>query len=397
MDLDSFYASMEQLDFPSLRARPVAVTNGARGTCVITCSYEARQYGVKTGMRMQEAVRLCPALIQRPSRPHRYAEVSAGIMAALDTVSPDIEVFSIDEAFLELTDCQSIHGTPEKMGRLIRETVYETSGLLCSVGVSGTKTTAKYAAKLNKPNGLVIIPPWEERERLECVPVTELCGISTGIGRYLADRGVHVCGDMKHLPISELARRFGNPGRRIWLMAQGRDPDGIHKNVPPPKQVGAGKVTPPAIKKHAELAAYLQHMAELVAIRLRRNSFEAQSYWIGLLTQTGWIERTYRSDKPTNDGKVIFRFCLDLLGTHWDCRIGVYQVQVTARDPKPVDLQQDLFSATPEKNTRLNAVIDQVNKRYGAFTIAPARMLDRSTMPDVISPAWRPSGHRRTI
>jgi len=139
IDMNAFFASIEQLDHPAWRGRAVGVTNGLRGTCIITCSYEARTYGIETGTRLKDARRLCPHFIQVPSRPQRYTAVSTAIMQALETrVSPDLEVFSVDEAFLDLTRCQSLYGTDaEAIGRLIKRTVFEASGLLCSVGISG--------------------------------------------------------------------------------------------------------------------------------------------------------------------------------------------------------------------------------------------------------------------
>ena len=135
-------------------------------------------------MRLREAHQLCPDLIQAPSRPQRYAGISTAIMTALGTITPDIEVFSVDEAFLDVTQCQQLWGPPAVIAQLVKDIIYETSGLHCSVGLSGDKTTAKYAAKLNKPNGLTVIPPWQAQAMLRNVPVTELCGIGTGIGRF---------------------------------------------------------------------------------------------------------------------------------------------------------------------------------------------------------------------
>ena len=158
VDMNAFFASIEQRDFPELRGRPVAVTNGMTGTCCITCSYEARRFGAKTGMHIKAVRQLCPDVIQRPARPERYAEVSTAIMEALQQVTPDIEVFSVDEAFLELTACQDAFGSPVGMAKRAKEIVRQVSGLLSSVGVSGDKTTAKYAAKLVKPDGFTVIP-----------------------------------------------------------------------------------------------------------------------------------------------------------------------------------------------------------------------------------------------
>lgn len=284
VDMNAFFASIEQRDFPELQGRPIGVTNGMTGTCVITSSYEARRFGVKTGMHIKEARQLCPAIVQRPARPERYSEVSTAIMEALQQVTPDIEVFSVDEAFLDLTACQDAFGSPVGMARRAKAIVLEVSGLLCSVGVSGDKTTAKYAAKLKKPDGFTVIPPWEARARLKDVPLTDLCGIKQGIGGFLAARGIQKCGDMPRLPISVLAQRFGNPGRRIWLMAQGLDPDPIHTTVPPPKSIGHGKIMPPGTKDRTVLEIYLLHMSFKIGARLRKHQLEAQKFFIGLLS-----------------------------------------------------------------------------------------------------------------
>ena len=131
----------------------------------------------------------------------------------------------------------------------------------------GDKTTAKHAAKKDKPDGLFAVPPWESREYLSDVPVMELCGIAKGIGGFLSDRGVYVCGDMKRLPIGELAGRFGNLGRRIWYMAQGQDPEPIRQSVAAPKSIGHGKVMPPNTKSINNGKMYFHHMAEKVAAR----------------------------------------------------------------------------------------------------------------------------------
>lgn len=137
VDMNAFFASVEQHDSPELKGRPVAITNGQEGTCIITCSYEARAYGVCTGMRLKQALSLCPHLVAVPSHPQRYVEVSTSIMKALEDITPDIEIFSVDEAFLDVTHCQQMFGSPEHIGQMTRQKVMQASGLLCSIGVSG--------------------------------------------------------------------------------------------------------------------------------------------------------------------------------------------------------------------------------------------------------------------
>jgi DNA polymerase-4 len=396
VDMNAFFASIEQRDNPEWRGRPVAITNGMQGTCIITCSYEARACGIRTGMRLKQALRMCPELIRCPAHPERYAATSAAIMTALQDITPDIEVFSVDEAFLDVTRCQRLLGTPLHIAHLAKCKVHGASGILCSVGVSGDKTTAKFAAKLQKPDGLTVIPPWEAARRLCDVPVTELCGIAKGIGRFLAGHGVVTCGDMRHLPISVLARRFGNPGRRIWYMCQGQDPAGLQLDVPPPRSMGHGKVLPPGTRDPELLRTWLLHMSEKVGTRLRRHGLQATTFFIGLRTSEGWAGGRLRCALPTNDGGSIMALCRQVMSELWAGQ-GVHQVQVTALDPVDTGGQLELFGAADETQHEVNIVMDAVNRRYGELVLAPARLLGRSSMPNVIAPAWKPFGHRQTI
>lgn len=397
VDMNAFFASVEQRDHPEWRGRALAVTNGKQGTCVITSSYEARAFGIKTGMHLYEAKRLCPNLIQVPAEPERYVAASRAIMNALATLTPDIEIFSIDEAFLDVTQCQLLFGTPEKMARKAKELVLNASGLQCSIGVSGDKTTAKFAAKLQKPDGLTIIAPWEAKARLKYVPVVELCGIKSGIGGFLAKHGVMLCGDMEKVPISILAKRFGNLGKRIWYMCQGADPDPIHTQVASPKSMGHGKVMPPRTRQPQVVETYLMHMCEKLGARLRHHQFRAQHFFVGLRSYDfGWLGATGQTILPTQDGREIFQLGAFILAQHWRGE-PVNQIQVTALDPNPGGLQLDFFAAPDEKRAQVNDVMDDINDKFGEFTIAPAPLLFRSAMPNVIAPAWKPDGHRQTI
>jgi DNA polymerase-4 len=319
-------------------------------------------------------------------------------MHSLVNVCPDIEVFSVDEAFIDLTSCQKLYGSPEQAAHKLKQTVYRASGLLCSLGLSGDKTTAKYAAKLNKPDGFTVIPPWQAKATLQHVPVTELCGIGKGIGNFLKQYGVHYCGDMEKLPISVLSRRFGNLGRRIWYMCQGADPDPLHPEIKAAKSIGHGKVLPPNTRDRNTLLTYLQHMSSKVGSRMRRFDMEAKTYWIGLRCNNGWIGSKSRLAEFGNDQQQIYQLCCYVLDLHWSGE-GIHQVQVTALDPRPANMQMDMFNIQTDKQMRqqLNKVMDNINERYGEFVLSPARLLNRSDMPYVIAPAWKPDGLRQTI
>ncbi|MDF2866564.1 MAG: dinB 2 [Gammaproteobacteria bacterium] len=396
VDMNAFFAAIEQLDFNELRHKPIAVTNGEQGSCIITCSYEARAYGIKTGMRFFEARKLCPELIRRPSRHKRYAEVSRTIMQALRDITPDIEIYSVDEAFLDITHCQKLYGSPIKIAELVKEKVWQVAKLPCSIGLSGDKSTAKFAANLHKPNGLTIIPPWEAKERLRRVPVSELWGVGKGITEFLARYRVVYCGDMEKLPISVLAQRFGNLGRRLWNICQGADPDPVRPTLAEPKSMGHGKVLPPNVTDEKMLLIYFRHMCEKLAARLRRNRLAAQEFFIGAKSyQWGWLGGKYKTAYPCNDGAELYALCRKMLREHWQ-GAAVFQVQVTAYDPRPEGQQLELF-LPDEESHNAHQVIDTINQRYGEFTIAPASLLNRSKMPNVISPAWKPEGPKQSV
>ncbi|MFT5221634.1 MAG: DNA polymerase-4 [Planctomycetota bacterium] len=394
-DMNAFFASIEQLDHPQWRGKPVAITNGDIGTCIITCSYQARAFGIKTGMHIKQAKQLCPELIRTNSHPQRYAQVSTTIMQALSAFTPDIEIFSVDEAFLDLSRCQQLWGPPAQIAARVKTAIFEHSGILCSVGVSGDKTTAKYAAKLQRPDGLTIIPPWQARSALANAPVTELCGVSAGIAGLLAKHDVHICSDLQGLPISVLGKRFGNPGRRIWLMAQGLDPEPVKTHLPAARSIGHGKVLPPDTRDPAVVRLFLSHMAHKVGARLRKNNLVAQQFLFAFRLYRGWLKTTERSLLPSDDERVIFRLGREWFDQHFHHQ-GIWQLQITALDPT-APCQDDMYHRKHPGRVRSHQAMDAINQRYGAMSLVPARLLERSSIPDVISPAWKPTGHRKTV
>src|SRR3989344_66678 len=399
IDMNAFFASVEQRDFPELRNKPVGVTNGEVGTTLITCSYEARAAGVKTGMRVYEARRFCPGLIQRPARPKVYAAISARIMHALRDISPDVEVFSVDEAFIDVTHCQRLHGPPEHIAHLARQRIHDISGgLPCSIGVAGNKSTAKIASDMQKPNGLTVIPPLEARERLAAVPMGKVCGLGPNIAEFLSLYGARTCGDVARLPLTVLARRYGVTGKYLWLACQGRDPGPVAPGVAPPQSIGHGKVLPPHTASAPMIEVYLRHMCEKVAARLRRYDMHAGRLYTGLRLEasgeTG--DQLFMLAYGMPDGKRLFELALKFLRCRWRGE-AVTHVQVTASCLRDASGQIELFPAADTRRTRRFSAIDRINLRYGEFTVAPATLLERSTMPNVIAPAWRPDGHRQHI
>ena len=401
VDMNAFFAAVEQKDHPEWRGRPVAITNGAQGSCIITCSYEARAYGIKTGMRLKEARRLCPDLIQVASRPERYASVSQKIMQALQSVTPDVEIFSVDEAFLDVTACQRLHGGALACAHLTKYVVFKASGLHCSVGLSSDKTAAKYAAKLDKPNGLTVIPPDEVQARFEHLPVSELCGISRGTANFLAGHAAYTCGDVARLPMQVLSKRFGNRGRRLWLMCAGRDPDAVCNRQTFPKSMGHGKVLPPDTRCRDSVQAYFLHMCLKLGARMRQNGIHARQFRLAVRLKRGWAAQLHTTPAATQDHMLIYAGVERLLDVEVGSQ-GVFHVQVTALDPSPYMPQLDIWASAAERaelqrRTQWLQAQDQVQQRYGRAALMPASLLDSPGMTDVIPPSWRASGHRQCI
>ena len=397
VDMNAFFASIEQRDNNHLSGKPIAVTNGEKGSCIITCSYEARAFGIKTGMSFKEAKNKCSNLIRCPSNPKKYTYASSKIMDILYHISPDIEIFSIDEAFLDLSNCKKIYPSLFDVAYLIKDKIFSDLNLPCSIGIAENKSNAKFAAKMQKPDGITVLPPDKSEEILSNYPIKDLCGVSNGIGSFLNNHGVFVCGDMKNIPISILGTRYGNIGKKIWLMAQGKDIDSMKLRENPPKSFGHGKVTKPNLKDIYEIKKILHHMSNKVAKRLRQNNYESNIFLIGLKIKDYWISHKYKISKYTNHDKDIFKLCLLLVNEFYIQKNGIYQVQVTAINIKPMNMQKDLFAVNYDKNTDIDYTIDSINNKFGDLMLRPARLCNKLQTPDVISPSWRPTGHKKSL
>ena len=181
-------------------------------------------------------------------------------------------------------------------------------------------------------------------------------------------------------------------------MCQGADPDPLHPDVAAPKSIGHGKVMPPNTRDRSTILTYLQHMCSKVGTRMRRHDMEAKTFWIGFRSQHGWRGSKTRLSEFSNDQQQIYQLGRLILEMHWQGE-GIHQLQVTALDPRPAAMQLDLFSAKTEEkmHAQLNITIDRINERYGELALSPARLLNKSDMPNVIAPAWKPDGLRQTI
>ncbi|MBI3547168.1 MAG: DNA polymerase IV, partial [Gammaproteobacteria bacterium] len=322
--------------------------------------------------------------------------------------SPDVQAFSVDEAFIDVTHCQRLHGSPQQSAQIVRQRVHDISGgLPFSIGLAGTKASAKVASDLKKPNGLTIIPPWQAREYLNDIPMRKICGLGPNIAEFLSLYGARTCGDVARLPMTVLARRFGVTGKYLWLACQGKDMEPVVSEVAPPQSIGHGKVLPPHTISARVIEIYLRHMCEKVAARLRCYDMQVGQLFVGMRLETpnknsparevpNDIGQAFVLPYGPADGRHFFKLAQQLLREQWR-GAAVTHVQVTAWQLRSVSGQLELFCADDSRAVDRFDAIDRINTRYGEFTVTPATLLERSTMPNVIAPAWRPDGHRQHI
>jgi DNA polymerase-4 len=373
----AYFPSIEQLDFPELRGRPVAVTNGisAASSTIISSSYECRLKGISTGMRLREAQRLCPDIIARPSRPDRYTQLSTKIMSALHNVSPDIEIFSVDECFIDLVPVLSLYGSVKTVADLVRKTVYQASGgLRCSIGVSEGKLTAKYCAKSHK-GGTTIIPPDKIKEYISHSPIGDICGIGENIEKYLQQRGVYKCGDIEKIPMTELSKHSGDIGRRLYLTCLGNDPFPVDTRLAEPKTMGHGKVLPPATKDKDFVLGIMRRLVERLSARLRRNEMMCSLFSIKYKTDLGWSKERYRT-KATNQTSIIWQQVEKHFKPWIEDIEPLYQVQITAKNLESIHVKQlELFeepsteNQASKHNNKIDELKDMINAKFGKHTL----------------------------
>ncbi len=276
-DLDAFYASVEQLDRPELRGKPVVVGGPPESRGVVTtASYEARPFGVRSAMPMSRALRLCPQAIRVNPRFERYAEVSRQVMTIFRSVTPIVEPLSMDEAFLDVTEQADAHGGPEALAREIKERVKAETGLTISIGVATNKTVAKIASDMQKPDGLVFVARGQEARFLAPLPVRAIWGVVPKAEKALQAAGIQTIAQLAQADRGLIERLFGSRGPFLQAMARGTD-DRQVETYHERKSVGAENTFPRDLPDGPELRDELRRLAEGVAERLRRKGTRART------------------------------------------------------------------------------------------------------------------------
>ena len=264
VDMDAFYASVEQRDFPELRGKPVLVGgNGKRGV-VAACSYESRVFGIHSAMPIAEALRRCPAAVVVPVRMDRYRELSRTIMERFSNYSPVVQAISVDEAFLDMTGTERLMGPPRQSAGRLKQEIRDTTGLTISVGIGTSRFIAKLASDVDKPDGLHQVPPGTEADFVLTLALKDLWGLGNRTRRRLEALGITTVADLRNQRIEFLRGHFGDAaGQFLYAIARGEDP-GIYAGRHDRHSISAEETFPENISEHNQLRRHMLHMAEEV-------------------------------------------------------------------------------------------------------------------------------------
>jgi DNA polymerase-4 len=375
VDMDAFYASIEQRDRPELRGRPVIVGASPTGRGVVSAaSYEARPYGVRSAMPISRAARLCPHAAFVPVDMQKYQRVSAQIMGILVDFSPLVEPVSVDEAFVDLSGTDSLFGSPLDGVRLIKRRILAETGLTASAGLAANKFVAKVASELEKPDGLVVVVGGDEARFLGALPIERLWGVGRVMAKALGDLGFTTIGQLQRAPRAILGRRFGKHGEALHDLAFGRDdrpvePYGIPKSIGAEETFGADCTNP------AQLKTTLRAHAERVAAELREGGFSAGRVTLKLRLAPFETHTRSVSGEPTQDGLELYRRALALLERDRVTR-PVRLIGLSASRLGPSGKGQlDLLDPAALRRERLARVVDRLTARFGEGTVIPAVLL----------------------
>lgn len=377
VDMDAYFASVEQLDDPSLKGRPVIVGVGDRGV-VSAASYEARAFGVRSAMPVVQARRLCPQGVFLPGRHARYAELSRSIMACLGRFSPLVEPASIDEAYVDMTGSATLFGGPQDFGMAMKREVFSATGLACSVGVAPVKFLAKIASDFHKPDGLTVIGEGDVQGFLAVLPVEKIPGVGRRTREALALLGVKTAGDMLAHPREFWERRLGKHGPELYDRARGIDPSPVRisREV---KSISAENTFDADVSSRETLAVWLLHQAERVGRQLRTKGLAGRTVTLKLkYSDFKQITRSKTLAAPTDCDETIFsmaRALLDAVPLSRPVRLVGLGVSGFAAVQIRPDLWHDPQAPGREdRPRRLDGAIDAIRDRFGRDAIRRGRL-----------------------
>ncbi len=397
IDMNAFFASVEQRADPALQGRPIAVVGSKHRGVVLSPSYEARAYGVKTGMTYGEARKACSGIEMVVADSAKYSAACKELLVIWQSFTPVVELFSIDEAFLDVTGCEPLFGDPVRMALSIKERIWREMRLTCSIGIGPNKLLAKLGSDMQKPDGLVLITPEDVAAVLEDLPVQQLCGIGPSLTRHLAAMGILTCGQLGRAPVEQLRARFGVLGDRLHDMGLGIDDDAVTEPVEQAaeesRSMGHSMTLDNDCRDMAEIERHILQLSEKVGRRLRRGFYKGRTVTLTLrYPDFVTFSRQRRLQHAVNHGLDIHAAAVGIL-RETPLRQPVRLIGVSVSGLERNVMQMALFNHD-RKRDGIDHAMDEINDRFGSFTVTWGTLKERYEHGRVISPAWRPTGDR---
>lgn len=382
IDMDAFYASVECADRPEISGKPVIVGGSTNRGVVTTASYEARKYGVHSGMPAFKAKILCPHGIFVPVRMKRYKEISKRIMNILLCHSPVVEQASVDEAYLDISGTEKLVGPPEIIAANIKRDIAEETGLTCSIGIAPNKMLAKIASDAQKPDGLTIINETDVSDFMSKLPVQKIPGIGPKMFRKMQDFGIKTAADILKFPETFIVNRFGKARSSLIPRARGID----HSPVVPfsePKSFSAETTFPYNIKQTDKIKRYLLSHAERVGTDLRKHGYIGRTVFIKIkFTNFKIITRSHTLIEFTSSTSTIFKTAVDLLNqlklSH-EIRLAGLGVSNLTKGNQQLSLFKNDIT---EKHQQLDKIIDKIRDEFGMDIIKRGHLLNGAAGSD---------------
>jgi DNA polymerase-4 len=378
IDMDAFFASVEQLDFPELRGKPVAVGGSSDRGVVSAASYEVRKFGVHSAMSVVKARQLCPNIILVPGRMKRYKEISRMVMGVLAEFSPTVEQASVDEAYLDGTGLERLFGPIDEVGRMIKARMVEVTGLTCSVGAAPVRFLAKIASDMDKPNGMFIIHPGEVDAFLRDLPVKKIPGVGKKLVDVLNGLRVQTCGDVLKYDRGFWTERIGKYGGALHDRARGIDPNGVVVSSGA-KSCSAENTFHEDTSDRRVLKKWLLSQSERVGADLRRHGYKGRTVTLKVkYADFKQITRSLSLDSRTDSTSLVFDTACQLLA-QLELRRAVRLIGVGVSNFDGRTRQVNLFEDAPrtlEETSELDRAVDAVRSKFGSKAVNRAELLD---------------------
>jgi DNA polymerase-4 len=367
--MDAFFASVEQLDNPALKGKPLLVGGlGSRGV-VMAASYEAREYGIRSAMPMYQARQKCPHAAVVPPRRNRYSEMSKKIMLVVKQFSPLVEQVSIDEAYLDLQGCTRLFGSAETVAAKLKATIRDQFFLTCSIGIAPVKFLAKIASDMKKPDGLTVITAENVLPAIHELPIDNVPGVGHSVFEKLQPLGVRTLGDVSRISEKVLFKKLGRFGTRLFELSCGRDSSPVIPDSPI-KSVSSEHTLSEDILENSRIRGYLLYHCEHVAEQLRKHGVRARTVTLKLKhADFRTVTRRKSLSVPIVSATEIYQHVSRLLESYIVReKIRLVGISLSGLVPQDLPLQRDLFARSqknPESWEQVDRTLDAIVKKFG--------------------------------